>query len=178
MNFVIPTNVSRVTETLKSAGFEAFLVGGCVRDLLISKLNNVSREPKDWDITTNAKPEQIVKLFEDKGFKVVYENVFGTVSIIFEDESLDSSVRDIQITPYRLESTYSDNRHPDSVSFSDTINDDLSRRDFTMNAIALDPETFEIIDPFHGKQAIEKQMIISVGDATERFLEGWFFQKI
>ena len=210
MNFVIPTNVSRVTETLKSAGFEAFLVGGCVRDLLISNSgfpndssiparlekgngakpeqgleqmleiseslgkplhDRVSREPKDWDITTNAKPDQIVKLFENKGFKVVYENVFGTVSIVFEDEQLDSSVRDIQITPYRLESAYSDNRHPDSVSFSDTINDDLSRRDFTMNAIALDPETFEIIDPFHGKQAIEKQMIISVGDAKERFTE-------
>jgi tRNA nucleotidyltransferase (CCA-adding enzyme) len=171
MSSIIPTNVSRVTETLKNAGFEAFLVGGCVRDLLISQVNNVSREPKDWDITTNAKPEQIVKLFEDKGFKVVYENVFGTVSIVFEDEPLNSSVRDIQITPYRLESAYSDNRHPDNVSFSDTIHDDLSRRDFTMNAIALDPETFEIIDPFHGKQAIEKQMIISVGDAKERFTE-------
>ena len=231
MNFTIPTNVSRVTELLRNAGFEAFLVGGCVRDLLISnmhlkafdtssgfarldtdsKLEQVNqleqmlkpseeskashairslekpinnhaspnfakaslgtREPKDWDITTNAKPEQIVKLFEDKGFKVVYENVFGTVSIVFEDEQLDSPVRDIQITPYRLESAYSDNRHPDNVSFSDTINDDLSRRDFTMNAIALDPETFEIIDPFHGKQAIEKQMIISVGDAKERFTE-------
>jgi tRNA nucleotidyltransferase (CCA-adding enzyme) len=130
MNFIIPTNVSRVTEMLKNAQFEAFLVGGCVRDLLVRKtheLNNVSREPKDWDITTNAKPEQIVKLFEDNGFKVVYENNFGTVSIVFEDEPLDSSVRDIQITPYRLESEYSDNRHPDSVSFSDTIHDDLSR---------------------------------------------------
>lgn len=210
MSFSIPTNVSRVTETLKNAQFEAFLVGGCVRDLLISNngfsndssisarlekgngvkpeqgfeqmleiseslekpLNNyVSQEPKDWDITTNAKPEQIVKLFEDKGFKVVYENNFGTVSIVFEEESFTSSVRDVQITPYRLESEYSDNRHPDSVSFSDTIHDDLSRRDFTMNAIALDPETFEIIDPFHGKQAIEKQMIISVGDAKDRFTE-------
>jgi tRNA nucleotidyltransferase (CCA-adding enzyme) len=266
MNFIIPTNVSRVTEMLKNAQFEAFLVGGCVRDLLISNSNfsnnssisarlekndhmkhghqleqvpeisevlktshalkpteikipafagmttkaNVSRlpaqagEPKDWDITTNAKPEQIVKLFEDNGFKVVYENVFGTVSVVFEDEPLNSSVRDIQITPYRLESAYSDNRHPDSVSFSDTIHDDLSRRDFTMNAIAAfvipasEPEsrvkpqntwipdqvrhdTTEIqiseteklilIDPFHGKQAIEEEMIISVGDAKERFTE-------
>ncbi len=210
MSFSIPTNVSRVTETLKNAQFEAFLVGGCVRDLLISNngfsndssisarlekgngvkpeqgfeqmleiseslekplSNYVSQEPKDWDITTNAKPEQIVKLFEDKGYKVVYENNFGTVSIVFEEESLTSSVRDMQITPYRLESAYSDNRHPDNVSFSDTIYDDLSRRDFTMNAIALDPETFEIIDPFHGKQAIEKQMIISVGDAKDRFTE-------
>ncbi len=227
MNFIVPKNVSRVTETLKTAGFEAFLVGGCVRDLLISQIvfsnnssissrletgdsvkpeqvfeqilkpsevsgddldlpekrikNNVSpdftkaslgiHKPKDWDITTNAKPEQIVKLFEDNDFKVVYENVFGTVSIVFEDELIDSSVRDIQITPYRLEGAYSDNRHPDSVSFSDTIYDDLSRRDFTMNAIAIDLETFQLIDPFHGKQAIEKQMIIAVGDPTERFRE-------
>lgn len=171
MNIVIPTNVSRVTELLKSAEYEAFLVGGCVRDLLIGQINNVSREPKDWDLTTNAEPLEIVKLFEDKGFKVVYENNFGTVSIVFEDEELSSSVREIQITPYRIEGTYSDKRHPDSVSFSKNINDDLSRRDFTMNAIAMDPETFELIDPFHGKQAIEKQMIVCVGNPTERFSE-------
>lgn len=171
MNIIIPTNVTRVTQILKNAHFEAFLVGGCVRDLLMKQINSVSREPKDWDITTNATPEQIVKLFEDNDFKVVYENSFGTVSIVFEDEELESSVREIQITPYRLESGYSDKRHPDSVSFSTNIHDDLSRRDFTMNAIAMDPETFEIIDPFHGKQAIEKQMIISAGDAKERFAE-------
>jgi tRNA nucleotidyltransferase (CCA-adding enzyme) len=171
MNIVIPTNVSRVTELLKSAGYEAFLVGGCVRDLLIGQINNFSREPKDWDLTTNAEPSEIVKLFEDNGFKVVYENNFGTVSIVFEEEEFSSSVREIQITPYRVEGLYSDKRHPDSVSFSKNINDDLSRRDFTMNAIALDPETFEIIDPFHGKQAIEKQMIVCVGNPAERFSE-------
>ena len=171
MNFIIPKNVSRVTEVLKSAHFEAFLVGGCVRDLLMKQINHVSREPKDWDITTNARPEQIVKLFEDNGFKVVYENTFGTVSIVFEEESLTSNVREVQITPYRIEGGYSDNRHPDSVSFSTNIHDDLSRRDFTMNAIALDPETFEVIDPFHGKQAIEKQLIECVGNPKERFSE-------
>lgn len=171
MNFIIPTNVSRVTEVLKSAHFEAFLVGGCVRDLLMKQINHVSREPKDWDITTNARPEQIVKLFEDNGFKVVYENTFGTVSIVFEEESLTSNVREVQITPYRIEGGYSDNRHPDSVSFSTNIHDDLSRRDFTMNAIAFDPETFEAIDPFHGKQAIEKRLIECVGNPKERFSE-------
>ena len=153
MNFIIPNNVSRVTNLLTKAGFEAYLVGGCVRDII------VSREPKDWDITTNATPEQMIPLFESEEFKVVYENQFGTVSVIFEEEPFESPVREIQVTPYRTEGNYSDNRHPEYVSFSKNILDDLSRRDFTMNAIALNPLTMEFIDPFHGKQSLEKGLI-------------------
>jgi tRNA nucleotidyltransferase (CCA-adding enzyme) len=164
-NYNIPTNVTTVTTLLKDAGFEAFLVGGCVRDVLMK------REPKDFDITTNAIPEEIIKIFEDAGMKVVYENPFGTVSIVFEDELLESNVREIQITPYRIEGSYSDNRHPDSVLFSKNISDDLSRRDFTMNAIAMDPVTCNMIDPFHGTSAIEKSVIECVGNAEERFRE-------
>lgn len=165
MNLTIPNNVSHVTNLLIEAGFEAYLVGGCVRDILMNK------EPKDWDITTNAIPEKIVSLFESNNLKVVYENTFGTVSVVFEDEPLDSSVREIQITPYRIEGSYSDNRHPDSVSFSKDILEDLSRRDFTMNAVALNPINNEIIDPFHGKQAIEKGVITAVGNPVDRFTE-------
>ncbi len=165
MKIAIPNNVSHVTNLLTKAGFEAYLVGGCVRDMLMNKV------PKDWDLTTNALPEEMVRLFENKELKVVYENNFGTVSVVFEEELLNSNVREIQITPYRTEGSYSDNRHPDSVSFSKNIADDLSRRDFTMNAIALNPLNAEFTDPFHGKHAIEKGIIEAVGNPTERFTE-------
>jgi poly(A) polymerase/tRNA nucleotidyltransferase (CCA-adding enzyme) len=165
MKFSIPQLVTTVTNILTNASHEAFLVGGCVRDILMKK------EPKDFDIATNAAPEQIIELFEKEGMKVVYENPFGTVSIIFENEPLDSFVREIQVTPYRTESVYSDNRHPDSVSFAKTLDEDLSRRDFTMNAIAMKPTDETLIDPFHGTQSIEKQVIECVGTASERFRE-------
>src|SRR3989344_6661258 len=101
--FNIPKEVSQVTKTLEKAGFQAFLVGGCVRDLILSK------KPKDWDITTDAKPEQIVGLFP----KTVYENKFGTVAVI--TESVEESLKVIEVTPFRLEAKYTDFRHPDSV---------------------------------------------------------------
>ena len=163
--FNIPTHVSRVTNILTDGGFEAFLVGGCVRDLIMGKL------PKDFDITTNAKPETIVKLFEDAQIKVVYENTFGTVMVIFEEESLESSTRQIEITPYRRETTYSDARHPDQVSFADTLSDDLMRRDFTMNALAYNPVTRETIDLYNGLEDIKNKTIRTVGEANERFGE-------
>lgn len=163
--FNIPANVSRVTNILKDGGFEAFLVGGCVRDLVMGK------EPKDFDITTNAKPEQIVELFEKAELKVVYENPFGTVMIIFEDEPSDSICRQIEITPYRRETTYSDARHPDEVSFADKLEDDLMRRDFTMNALAYNPVTRETIDHYSGLEDIKNKTIKTVGDADERFGE-------
>src|SRR5207253_3125846 len=98
----IPKEIVHVVETLEKGGFEAYLVGGCVRDLLLGRL------PKDWDVTTNAKPEQIQKLFP----KTVYENIFGTVAVINE-ETNEPSLRNVEVTPYRLESGYSDRRHPD-----------------------------------------------------------------
>src|SRR5450830_1361654 len=97
----IPKEVSHVTDTLEKSGFEACLVGGCVRDLLMDK------KPKDWDVTTNAKPEQIIGLFE----KTVYENTFGTVAVIQEDV-IRETLRQIEVTPYRIEAKYSDFRHP------------------------------------------------------------------
>lgn len=124
-SFAIPEEVAKVAKTLEKEGFEAYLVGGCVRDLLLG------RKPSDWDITTNAKPEEIQKIFKDS----FYENEYGTVGVVTGAE--DESLKVVEITPYRLESAYSDKRRPDSVSFSKNIEDDLKRRDFTINAIAL-----------------------------------------
>lgn len=158
--FDIPEEVSHVTKTLKKAGFEAYLVGGCVRDLFMG------RPPKDWDITTNATPEQIIPLFP----KTFYENTFGTVSIVQENVS-DETLKVIEVTPYRIESSYSDHRRPDNVKFSQNIQDDLKRRDFTINAIAYDPESGNVIDPFFGIADLAKGIIKTVGDPKERFYE-------
>ncbi|MEK7669270.1 MAG: CCA tRNA nucleotidyltransferase [Patescibacteria group bacterium] len=158
--FKIPEEVSHVTKALKDASFEAYLVGGCVRDLFMGK------KPKDWDITTNAIPEQIIPLFP----KTFYENDFGTVGVVNEEVS-DETLKIIEITPYRIESSYSDHRRPDSVQFSKNIQDDLKRRDFTINAIAYDVETGEIIDPFAGVADLARGIIKTVGEPKERFFE-------
>lgn len=159
-NFTIPLEVSHVTKTLENAGFEAFLVGGCVRDLILNK------KPKDWDVTTNATPEQILALFPH----TFYENTFGTVGVV-SDETTDESLKTIEVTPYRLESEYSDNRRPDTVTFSTNITDDLKRRDFTINALAYSPSKGQLIDLFKGQDDIVAQTIQTVGDATERLTE-------
>lgn len=158
MKYKIPTTVSRITNTLKRANFEAYLVGGCVRDLLLDK------KPKDWDVATSAKPEQIQALFE----KTVYENNFGTVAIV--TKSKDPTLKVIEITPYRLEAKYSDKRHPDNVSFTNNLEEDLKRRDFTINAMALDVSG-EIIDIFDGQKDLKNKIIRTVGRAEERFDE-------
>lgn len=159
-NFNIPAEVRLVTDGLQKAGFEAYIVGGCVRDLLTDKI------PKDWDVTTNATPEEIQNIFPD----TFYENKFGTVGVE-NKETLDESLKVIEVTPYRLESEYSDNRHPDGVKFSKNLSDDLKRRDFTMNAIAYDPASGELVDLYDGMEAIKDKMIKAVGDANERFQE-------
>jgi tRNA nucleotidyltransferase (CCA-adding enzyme) len=185
MHYSLPLSVSRVTDTLEKKGFEAYLVGGCVRDLLMGI------PPKDWDITTNATPEEIIPLFE----KVVYENNFGTVAVVYENEAPDSPVRTIEITTFRSETTYSNNRHPDSISFADSLHIDLLRRDFTMNAIALkilkDIDSLndisqghfkghnvvyktyvcEVFDFHNGLQDIAQKTIRAVGNPHERFSE-------
>lgn len=158
--FSIPTEVTRVTETLETAGFEAFLVGGCVRDLILGKT------PKDWDVTTNATPDQIIALFP----KTFYENEFGTVGIVDENTE-NESLKVIEVTPYRTESKYSDNRHPDSVTFSQKIEDDLKRRDFTMNALAYSVSKGELIDLYDGQKDIKDKVIRTVGNPTDRFTE-------
>lgn len=162
----IPAFVTHVTTTLENAGFEAHLVGGCVRDLLLG------RSPSDWDITTNAKPEEIEALFEH----AFYENDFGTVGVV-DDNATDEAVKIVEVTTYRTESTYSDNRRPDSVSFSTNVLDDLKRRDFTVNAIALrlpalgKHEEIQWVDPFNGQSDLELGLIRAVGTPRERFDE-------
>ena len=159
-NFKIPNEVREISRVLSDAGFENYLVGGCVRDLIMG------REPKDWDITTIAKPEEIQKVFPDS----FYENDFGTVGV-------KSKIGIIEVTPYRLESEYSDARHPDKVTWAKTVEEDLARRDFTMNAVALkiqdarNKKQNEVIDPFEGQKDIEKKIIRTVGEPRERFKE-------
>ena len=155
----IPKEVSSVADGLRSAGFEAYLVGGCVRDLFLG------RTPKDWDITTNAKPEDIQRIFPDS----YYTNDFGTVGVKRETE--DERLKVIEVTPYRTESGYSNKRHPDKVEFGDSLEEDLARRDFTINAIAYDESKGQIIDPYNGQKDIDIKVLRTVGDPVERFEE-------
>ncbi len=166
IQYHVPKEVMMVIAVLQGASYEAYLVGGCVRDILMGV------KPKDYDITTNAIPEQIISLFP----KTFYENSYGTVGVVTCGEELgtvcsDESVKIVEVTPYRLESTYSDNRHPDSVKWSKNLHDDLSRRDFTVNAIAYNPVTHEIVDPYNGRNDIENKTIRAVGEADVRFGE-------
>jgi len=152
----IPIFTQHVSQTLEDAGFSAYLVGGCTRDLLIE------RSPEDFDITTSAKPEDIIKLFP----KTVYENVFGTVLVVNEETK-----ESIEVTPFRKEGKYTDRRHPDNVIFSDDINTDLSRRDFTVNALAYRIKNNELVDLYDGQKDLENKIIRTVGNADERFNE-------
>ncbi|MCA9365407.1 HD domain-containing protein [Candidatus Kaiserbacteria bacterium] len=155
----IPLVVKSISKTLTDAGFEAYLVGGCTRDLMLGN------KPKDWDLTTNATPEQITELFPDH----YYNNDFGTVGVKTEEE--DERLKVIEVTPYRTESEYSDSRRPDSVTFGVSLEEDLKRRDFTMNALAFNLETGELIDMFDGQADLKKKRIKTVGNADERFQE-------
>ena len=121
----IPKEVKSVIDKLKKAGYEAYIVGGCVRDFLRGV------EPKDWDATTNGKPEEIRKVFP----KSFYENKFLTVTI--QTASKEEKLKEIEVTTYRSEAKYTDKRHPDEVMFAKTLEEDLARRDFTVNAMAI-----------------------------------------
>jgi poly(A) polymerase/tRNA nucleotidyltransferase (CCA-adding enzyme) len=220
----VPKEVREVAQALTGAGFEAYLVGGCVRDLVLGRL------PKDWDIATNAKPQEVQKLFEDS----VYENSFGTVLVKTQTDAdltrtdaegesgqrlsasgqreSAASIRTVEVTTYRIEGRYSDKRHPDEVKFAKTIEEDLSRRDFTINAMALaiksearNPKSetisksknlkkkpgfdlgnsklefvsnfdirisdLEFVDPYGGREDLERRVIRTVGNPSERFNE-------
>lgn len=158
---VIPKEVQSVLEKLQKAGFEAYIVGGCVRDILSGV------EPKDWDIATNAKPEEIQKVFEQS----FYENKFFTVTV--QTGSKNKTLKEIEVTTYRSEAKYSDKRHPDEMQYAKTLEDDLSRRDFTINAMALGwlKPGFEVADPFGGQKDLELKIIRTVGKPEERFSE-------
>ena len=167
----IPPLVKNIADTLIKNGFEAYFVGGCVRSLALHM------KPKDWDITTNAKPEEIQKLFPHS----VYENKYGTVGVINDTD--DETLKVVEVTPYRLESGYSDKRRPDEVRFTSNIEEDLKRRDFTINAMALalpagqaglprkKGEDYELIDLFGGQNDLEKKIIRAVGEPESRFNE-------
>lgn len=153
----MPKEIFNILEELKKAGFEAYVVGGCVRDLLRGA------EPEDWDITTNAKPEEIQKVFPDS----VYTNAFGTV--IVKTRSEKEEFKTVEVTTYRTETNYTDKRHPDKVEFAEKIEEDLGRRDFTINAMAFDGE--KIIDPFDGQRDLVEKIIRTVGSPEDRFNE-------
>jgi poly(A) polymerase/tRNA nucleotidyltransferase (CCA-adding enzyme) len=159
MSYRIPPEISNVSESLRKAGFESYLVGGCVRDLIIG------RESKDWDITTNASPKQIQAIFPDS----FYENDYGTVGV--KTGSEDNRLSIVEVTPYRIESKYSDKRRPDSVEFGTSLLEDLARRDFTINAVALEDSKGHLIDPYEGQKDIKDKIVRAVGNPQERFDE-------
>ena len=151
---LLPGPVTQCCAVLRQAGYAAHPVGGCVRDLLLGRV------PGDWDVATSAHPEQVQTLFAHTiptGIK------HGTVTVVLENMT-------IEVTTFRREHGYGDGRHPDAVTFDADLNADLSRRDFTVNAMAL-KETGEIIDPFGGRADLEGRLIRAVGDPTERFSE-------
>lgn len=150
----ISKDIKQIFDTLSKNGYEAYLVGGCVRDFLLGK------EPHDYDITTNATPEQVKSLFAktiDTGIK------HGTVTVCLGDGQYE-------ITTFRKDGDYSDGRHPDTVEFTSSIEEDLSRRDFTINALAYNPEK-GFIDPFNGRYDLERKVIKCVGNPEDRFNE-------
>lgn len=150
----LPDKVHKIIDTLETAGYEAYAVGGCVRDSILG------RDPDDWDITTSAKPEEIKNLFPrtvDTGIK------HGTVTVLFSRESFE-------VTTYRIDGDYEDGRHPNEVTFTANLREDLRRRDFTINAMAYNDRS-GLIDIFEGVTDIKNQVIRCVGNAEERFGE-------
>ena len=150
----IPEKAKYIIETIQNAGFEAYVVGGCVRDSILGRC------PEDWDITTSARPEQVKALFRrtiDTGIQ------HGTVTVMLDKEGFE-------VTTYRVDGKYEDSRHPKEVTFTPNLEEDLKRRDFTINAMAYN-ETEGLIDIFGGLQDIEAKLIRCVGNPEERFGE-------
>lgn len=150
----LPENVRVILRTLRGAGYEAYAVGGCVRDSLMG------REPKDWDVTTSARPDQVKACFRktiDTGIQ------HGTVTVMLDRQGYE-------VTTYRLDGNYSDGRHPDAVVFTPSLSEDLMRRDFTINAMAYSEET-GVVDLFGGLEDLDKGLIRCVGDPDARFSE-------
>ncbi len=179
---IIPGYILELLRKLEEKGFEAYIVGGCVRDFLLAQ------EPKDWDLTTNATPEEILAVFPEGK----YENQFGTVLLPLRKEPSSNEKGElfdvVEITTYRSEQGYSDRRHPDEVRFEKEIDKDLERRDFTINALALriakegeqkphrelvaiDGNQYELVDLFRGRRDLKDKIIRAVGEPTERFKE-------
>lgn len=155
MKIELPKSVIDILNKFDKARFEIYVVGGAVRDILMNK--NVG----DWDFTTNATPNQILKVIPDS----FYDNDFGTVGY-----KVDGIEKPFEITTYRTEEGYRDARHPDKISWGKTLDEDLSRRDFTINSMAIDKE-HKLIDLYNGQKDIENKLIKAVGDANQRFSE-------
>ena len=169
MKIEIPTGAAYILQQLNKHGYEAYIVGGCVRDSLLGK------QPNDWDITTSAKPEEVKAIFHrtiDTGIQ------HGTVTVLVDREILDDGSGSLashtdyafEVTTYRVDGVYTDHRRPESVCFTASLEEDLKRRDFTINAMAYNPEQ-GVIDIFSGQEDLEKGIIRCVGEASERFDE-------
>ena len=154
MKITLPEKVKKIIHTLKSHGYEAYAVGGCVRDSILG------REPEDWDITTSALPEETKALFE-RTFDTGIEH--GTITVLMGKEGFE-------VTTYRIDGKYEDNRHPKQVTFTRCLREDLLRRDFTINAMAYNEEE-GIVDIFGGMEDLKEGVIRCVGNAKERFGE-------
>lgn len=154
MEMRLPRSVVEIIDRLESLGYEAYAVGGCVRDTLLG------REPEDWDITTSAKPEAVKKAF-DRTIDTGIEH--GTVTVMKNHVGYE-------VTTYRIDGEYEDNRHPKQVSFTGNLVDDLERRDFTINAMAYNPKT-GLVDAFDGTSDLKRRIIRCVGDPDKRFDE-------
>ncbi len=178
----IPKETLEIIKKLEQKGFYAYIVGGCVRDLLLPFIHKEFKgiSPKDWDIATDAKPEQVAKIFQ----KHYIDNKFGTVRVL--TKSKDPALREIEITTFRIEEKYTDKRHPEKVRWAKTIEEDLARRDFTINAMAIKiqnskfkiqnstfrlGEGLDLIDPFGGQEDLINKIVRAVGDPEERFQE-------
>lgn len=154
MQIALPENVKKIIEVLEAAGYEAFAVGGCVRDSVLGRV------PADWDITTSARPEQVKALFRrtiDTGIQ------HGTVTVMMDKEGYE-------VTTYRIDGEYTDGRHPDAVSFTADLTEDLKRRDFTINAMAYSDKQ-GLVDVFGGIEDLQQGIIRAVGNPAERFEE-------
>ena len=154
MRIELPDKVNKIIETLAAAGYEAYAVGGCVRDSVLGRV------PNDWDITTSARPEETKRLFPrtiDTGIQ------HGTVTVMLDKEGFE-------VTTYRIDGDYEDSRHPKEVTFTASLEEDLKRRDFTINAMAYN-DRIGLVDSFGGMQDIEQGVIRCVGNAEERFME-------
>ncbi len=151
----LPEILTKFNEVFASHGFKAYLVGGAVRDIFLGE------KASDWDVTTNATPQDVIGMFK---FVVPTGIEHGTVTVHFMKT-------EIEVTTFRTESGYSDGRHPDSINYAATIEEDLARRDFTMNAIAVNLADGSVVDPYGGRADIKKKIIRTVGRAHERFME-------
>lgn len=151
----VPASIKRFARVFSQAGYELYLVGGAVRDALLGS------SLQDFDFATSATPEEVKRLFR----RVIPTGIrHGTVTVLFENQHLE-------VTTYRVEGPYTDKRHPDSVTYTRSLRQDLERRDFTINAIALDPLTEKILDPLDGRRDLKGRVIRTVGCARDRFSE-------